>query len=197
MERKLTKKQQAVLNAIVDFTSQGVSPTYRELKEKLGLKSVATVHGYIKRLEKIGYVKTQGKARSITVLAPVINKFPLVGSVHAGDPVVAVEEIQGFLPFPIDPRRHPHAFVLKVRGDSMVNSHIEDGDLVIVDPDIPVLEGDICVAVIGDEATVKRVKKFKDGVYLVPENPAYKPIFITRDVKIIGKVIGLYRGISK
>lgn len=197
MENKLTKKQKKVLDALIELLGEGITPTYRDLQEKLGLRSIATVYDYVKRLEKLGYVKTEGKARSIKVVAPIMNKFPLVGAVHAGEPTVAVEEIQGFLPFPVDPRLHPHAFVLKVKGDSMIEAHIEDGDLVIVDPDIPASVGDICVAVIGDEATVKKVEKMKDGLYLMPANPKYKPIFITRDVKIIGKVIGLYRGISK
>jgi len=197
MENKLTKKQKRVLDALIELLGEGIIPTYRDLQEKLGLRSIATVYDYVKRLEKLGYVKTEGKARSIKVVAPIMNKFPLVGAVHAGEPTVAVEEIQGFLPFPVDPRLHPHAFVLKVKGDSMIEAHIEDGDLVIVDPDMPVTVGDICVAVIEDEATVKMVEKLNDGVYLVPANPNYKPIFITRDVKIIGKVIGLYRGISK
>jgi len=197
MENKLTNKQKKVLDALIELLGEGITPTYRDLQEKLGLRSIATVYDYVKRLEKLGYVKTEGKARSIKLVAPIMNKFPLVGAVHAGEPTVAVEEIQGFLPFPVDPRLHPHAFVLKVKGDSMIEAHIEDGDLVIVDPDIPASVGDICVAVIGDEATVKKVEKMKDGLYLMPANPKYKPIFITRDVKIIGKVIGLYRGISK
>ncbi|PMP82808.1 MAG: repressor LexA [Caldisericum exile] len=197
MDKKLTNKQKRVLDALVELLSEGIMPTYRDLQEKLGLRSIATVYDYVKRLERLGYVKTEGKARSIKIVAPVMNKFPLVGAVHAGDPTIAVEDIQGFLPFPVDPRLHPHAFVLKVKGDSMIEAHIEDGDLVIVDPDSPVSIGDICVAIIGDEATVKKVEKMKDGLYLVPANPKYKPIFITRDVKIIGKVIGLYRGISK
>jgi repressor LexA len=197
MDKKLTNKQKRVLDALIELLSEGIMPTYRDLQEKLGLRSIATVYDYVKRLERLGYVKTEGKARSIKIVAPVMNKFPLVGAVHAGDPTIAVEDIQGFLPFPVDPRLHPHAFVLKVKGDSMIEAHIEDGDLVIVDPDSPVSIGDICVAIIGDEATVKKVEKMKDGLYLVPANPKYKPIFITRDVKIIGKVIGLYRGISK
>lgn len=197
MDKKLTNKQKKVLDALIELMGEGIAPSYRDLQEKLGLRSIATVYDYVQRLERLGYVKTDSKARSIKIVAPIMNKFPLVGAVHAGDPTVAVEDIQGFLPFPVDPRLHPHAFVLKVKGDSMIEEHIEDGDLVIVDPDMPVSIGDVCVAVIGDEATVKKVEKMKDGLYLVPANPKYKPIFITRDVKIIGKVIGLYRGISK
>jgi len=195
--KKLTEKQKRVLDAIIELLNEGITPSYREIQERVRLRSIATVYEHVKRLEKLGYVKTENKARSIKVVAPVLNKFPLVGAVHAGDPTVAVEEIIGFLPFPIDPRTHPHAFVLKVKGDSMIEAHIEDGDLVIVDPDSPVNVNDICVAVIGDEATVKRVEKRKDGLYLVPANPKYKPIFITRETKIIGKVIGLYRSFSK
>ena len=196
-ERKLTESQQRVLDAIVEIESRGQIPTYRELQKYLGYNSVATVYSHVKKLEQLKYVKTDSKARSIKLVSTYLNKFPLVGTVHAGEPAVAVEEIESFLPFPIDTRKHPHAFVLKVKGDSMIDAHIEDGDLVIVDPDMPVGLHDLCVAVIEDEATVKQVEKMKDGLYLVPKNPKYKPIFITRETKIIGKVIAVYRSIVK
>ena len=171
----------------------GHFPTYREIKDYLGLHSVATVYQHVKALEKAGFVKREGKARSIRLTGKLVNKFPLLGSVHAGMPTLAIEEIEGYLPLPIDTRTHPHAFLLRVKGDSMINEHIEDGDLVVVDPEQQVRLGDICVALIGEEATVKKLEKRKNGLYLSPANPKYEPIYITRDVTIIGKVIGLWR----
>ena len=189
----LTDKQRQILQYILEEQANGHFPTYREIMQHFDYSSVATVFQHIKKLESLGYIKREKKARSIKPIRPIFNRLPLVGTVHAGSPAVAVEEIVGFLPFPIDPKEHPHAFLLKVKGDSMVEGHIEEGDIVIVDPDIVVREGDICVAVIGDEATVKKVEKRKEGFYLVPMNTKYSPIYITREINVIGKVIGLWR----
>lgn len=189
----LTEKQRQILQYILEEQANGHFPTYREIMKHFGYSSVATVFQFIKRLETLGYLKREKKARSIKITKPIFNKLPLVGIVHAGSPTIAVEEIVGFLPFPVNPREHPNAFLLKVKGDSMIEAHIEEGDIVIVDPDIVVREGDICVAVIGEEATVKKVEVRKNGFYLVPMNPRYKPIYVTKEVKIIGKVIGLWR----
>lgn len=192
--KKLTDKQRAILEYILEEQSKGHYPTYREIMQNFGYSSVATVFQHVRKLEELGYLQHEKKARSIKLLLPLPNKFPVVGTVHAGNPVLAVEEIVGFLPFPIDNKKHPNAFILRVKGDSMVEAHIEDGDLVIVDPDIAVREGDICVAVIGEEATVKKLQRIDGLFYLVPANPSYKPIFVTKETQIVGKVIGLWRG---
>ncbi len=193
--KKLTKKQKAILDFIKEQEESGHFLTYREIKEHFGFRSVSTVYQYVAALERAGAVKKEGKARSIRVTGHLLvgNKLPLVGSVHAGAPALAVEEIEGYLPLPVDTRAHPHAFLLRVKGDSMINAHIEDGDLVVVDPDARVGLNDICVALIEDEATVKRLVRMKGGLYLKPENPKYEPIYITKNIKIIGKVIGLWR----
>lgn len=195
---KLTKKQEEILNYILEEGANGHYPTYREIMIALHYNSVSTVFQHIKKLESLGYLMSNGKARSLRSTKGLLNQvqdhgFPLLGTVHAGGPTIAVEEIQGFLPLPIDQRAHPNAFLLRVKGDSMIGAHIEEGDLVVVDPDATPAEGDICVAVIGEEATVKRIERKRNGFYLVPMNPYFSPIFITRDTKIIGKVIGLWR----
>lgn len=191
--KNLTDKQRQILQYILEEQANGHNPTYREIMHHFGYSSVATVFQHVKKLESLGYIKREKKARSIKAIQPVLNKLPLLGTVHAGKPVLAVEEIVGFLPFPVDPKAHPNAFLLKVKGDSMIEEHIEEGDLVIVDPDIMARQGDICVAIIGEEATVKKLELIDGLFYLVPRNPKYKPIFVTPETKIIGKVIGLWR----
>ncbi len=191
--KKLTEKQQKILDYIMEEEMNGHFLTYREIQQHFRLRSVATAFQHVSALENAGFIKREGKARSIRFKGKMANKFPLLGSVHAGMPALAVEEIEGFLPLPIDTRTHPRAFLLRVKGDSMTEAHIENGDLVVVDPEQQVGVGDICVALIEDEATVKRLEKRRNGLYLVPANPKYKPIYITRETKIIGKVIGLWR----
>lgn len=191
--KKITDKQKRILEFLKEEQLKGHFPTYREIKEHFRLSSIATVYEHISALERKGYIEREGKARSIRVKNLRPNKFPLIGAVHAGGSTLATEEIEGFLPLPIDIRSHPNAFLLKVKGDSMINAHIKDGDLVVVDPDKPVEIGDICIALIGEEATVKRLAKIGKKIYLAPENPLYQPIPITKDTKIIGKVIGLWR----
>ncbi len=190
---KLTKKQEEILNYIVEEQANGHYPTFREIMLALHYNSVSTVFQHVKKLENLGYLVSDGKARSLRSTKNQFHGFPILGTIHAGGPTIAVEEIQGFLPLPIDQRAHPNAFLLRVKGDSMIGAHIDEGDLVVVDPDTSPVEGDICVAVIGEEATVKKIEKRRNGFYLVPENPYYSPIYITRDTKIIGKVIGLWR----
>ncbi len=190
---ELTEKQKEILDYIAEEEMNGHFPTFREIRDHFHYSSVATAFQHVRSLERLGYLTKDGKARSLRVVAPNFNKFPLVGTVHAGAPTVAVEEIEGFLPLPIDTAAHPHAFLLRVKGDSMIEEYIEDGDLVVVDPEIMVKDCDICVAVIGDEATVKKLEKRRNGFYLVPMNPKYESIYVTREMKIIGKVIGLWR----
>jgi len=190
---KLTKKQEEILNYITEEAVNEHYPTYREIMAALHYGSVSTVFEHIKKLEELGYIARDGKARSLRPTKSQFHGFPILGTIHAGGPTIAVEEIQGFLPLPIDQRAHPNAFLLRVKGDSMIGAHIEEGDLVVVDPDATPVEGDICVAIIGEDATVKKIEKRRNGFYLVPENPHYNPIFITRETKIIGKVIGLWR----
>jgi len=189
----LTEKQKEILDYVSQEELNGHFPTYREIRDYLKLHSVATVFNHVANLEKKGFLKKEGKARSLRIVAPSLNKFPLVGSVHAGAPTVAVEEIEGFLPLPINPQAHPHAFLLRVKGDSMIGAHIANGDLVVVDPDSQVRDGDICVAINGDDASVKKLEKRRNGFYLVPMNENYQAIYITRETQIIGKIIGLWR----
>ncbi len=191
--KNITKKQKEILEYIREEEMNGHFPTYREIKGHFGLSSVATVFEHIVALEKKGYIKRDGKARSIKVANLMPGRFPVVGAVHAGTPTLANEEIEGFVPLPVDPHSHPKAFLLRVKGDSMTNAHIKDGDLVVVDPEQSVEIGDVYIALIGEEATVKRLAKIGKKIYLVPENPVYQPIPLTKETRIIGKVIGLWR----
>lgn len=191
---KINKTQQAVLDYIQRVIEErGVAPSVREIGEAVGLRSTSTVQYNLNALEKAGYIErdpnlkrtirlTGGGARSVSV--------PLLGTVTAGMPILAQEQIEEYIPAAVD--RNGEYFALHVRGDSMINAHILDGDIIIVRR-TPVAEnGDIVVALIGDEATVKRFYKEKGGFRLQPENDEYEPILV-KEVAVLGKVISLIR----
>ncbi len=187
---KINKTQQAVLDYIQRVIEErGVAPSVREIGEAVGLRSTSTVQYNLNALEKAGYIErdpnlkrtirlTGGGARSVSV--------PLLGTVTAGMPILAQEQIEEYIPAAVD--RNGEYFALHVRGDSMINAHILDGDIIIVRR-TPVAEnGDIVVALIGDEATVKRFYKEKGGFRLQPENDEYEPILV-KEVAVLGKVV--------
>lgn len=203
---KLSKRQQEILDFIKnEVKTKGYPPSVREIGEAVGLASSSTVHGHLARLEKKGLIRRDPtKPRAIEILDAeddiiprqnVIN-VPIIGKVTAGIPITAIENIEEY--FPLPERLAPsdeQIFMLEVMGDSMIEAGILDGDYVIVRQQQSALNGEIVVAMTDEnEATVKRFFKEKDYIRLQPENSSMEPI-ILRDVKILGKVIGIYREI--
>lgn len=172
---------------------QGYPPSVREIGEAVGLKSPSTVHFHLKHLEEAGYIeKGAGKGRAITLTAPVEeNKVPILGHVAAGSPILAQECIEDYLTFDTGGRSDEY-FALRVRGESMLNAGILPGDLVVVRRQQTAHQGEIVVAMIEDEATVKRFWRERGQVWLLPENEAYSPIDGTY-AQILGKVAAVIR----
>jgi repressor LexA len=200
MKKQLTKKQEEILEFIKKrIKEKGYPPAVREICEATGLKSTSTVHGHLTRLEKKGYIRRDpSKPRAIEIVDEEfyvhrnVVQLPLVGKVTAGEPILAVENIEETMTLPYDLVGTEDAFLLRVRGDSMIEAGIFDNDIIIVRRQNVAENGDIVVALIDDEATVKRFYKEHDHIRLQPENKAMEPI-IVKDVKILGKVIGLIR----
>ena len=206
----LTEKQRRVLNFIEQFTKeQGYPPSVREIGAAVGLTSTATVHGYLERLQKKGYLDRKAmKTRAMRVTAPeeesVVEattavtpdekymEVPIVGRVAAGIPILAQEYVEGYLPLSFDFAKNKELFVLRVQGESMINVGIFDGDLIIVSRQPDARNGDIVVALIEDDATVKTFYKEKGHIRLQPENDFMEPIIVP-EVLILGKVVGLFR----
>lgn len=201
MYNDLSSRQNAILDFIKkEIRKKGYPPSVREIGEAVGLSSSSTVHGHLAQLEEKGYLRRDPtKPRAIEVLGDdslIIKKemvnVPVVGRVTAGQPILAVENVDDTFPLPLDFVRNDNVFMLSVRGDSMVNAGILDGDYVLVRQQNTARNGDIVVALLNDEATVKTFYKEQDYVRLQPENPVLDPI-ITRDVTILGKVTGVFR----
>lgn len=205
---ELTARQQEILNYIKkEVQKKGYPPSVREIGEAVGLSSSSSVHAHLEKLEEMGYLRRDPtKPRAIELLtddSPLnsLNRIkdlqyvPIVGSVTAGAPILAEQNIQEYFPLPKDFSRTEEVFMLKVRGDSMINAGIFDGDMVIVNKGSAAKNGDIVVALLGDEATVKRFYKETTQVRLQPENEKYEPIR-SCDVQILGKVIGLIRRLN-
>jgi repressor LexA len=192
---KLTEIQQKILQFLTQKVSRGQGvPSVREICNAVGLRSTSSVHAQLAMLERKGYIRrTPFKSRSIEVIgiSSSVPRVPLVGRVRAGQPNLAQEEWIGFFPLP-EVFRGADCFVLNVKGDSMVEAGIQEGDYVIVRRQAQAENGDIVVALIDDEATIKRFKKSQAEIVLEPANPKYQPI-VTKDVLILGKVIGLFR----
>ena len=173
---------------------QGYPPSVREIGEAVGLKSPSTVHFHLKHLEEAGVIeKGAGKGRAITLTAPPVpeDKVPIVGNVAAGSPILAQECIEDYLTFDTG-GRSGEFFALRVRGESMLNAGILPGDLVVVQRQQTARNGEIVVAMIEDEATVKTYSKQNGHVWLLPENDAYEPIDGTY-AEILGKVAAVVR----
>ncbi|MBQ9041942.1 MAG: transcriptional repressor LexA [Eggerthellaceae bacterium] len=211
MADKLTKRQQAVMDSIEkSIREKGYGPTVREICADLGLSSPSTVHVHLKTLEQKGYiVRDPLKSRSISlptqhadeapsnVIRPSFSKIvdvPLVGNVAAGEPILAEENITDTISLPTDIVGDAPSFMLSVRGESMIEAGINDGDYVVVKEQPVANNGDIVVAIIEDGATVKRFYKERDHIRLQPENSAMSPI-ITTDCTIAGKVVAVFRRI--
>lgn len=188
----LTKSQQKVYDFLVKEAPRGVPPTVREICAATGLRSTSTVHAHLKTLEKLGYIsRDAGLNRSIRIEGSTAAvQVPVLGKVTAGQPILAVEDIEGYLPFP--QKEGKELFALHVSGLSMRDAGILDGDYVVAEQTPAAENGEIVVAMIDDEATVKRFFREKGCVRLQPENPDFEPIY-TDHVFILGKVIAVMR----
>ena len=189
--KSLNEKQEKILTFLKERAQDGLPPTVREICAAAGIKSTSTVHAYLKVLEEEGYINRQsGLNRAIRLPGESVARVPLLGKVTAGQPILAVEEVEEYVPYSGGGYQPGELFALRVSGTSMINAGILDHDVVIVKK-TPVAEnGDIVVALIGDEATVKRLFVEKDHIRLQPENDAFEPI-IVKEVVILGKVVSL------
>lgn len=201
MEQTLTAKQEQILNCIKQsLKAKGYPPSVRELCLAVGLSSTSTVHSHLNTLEKKGYIRRDpSKPRTIEVLDEEVNwlsehvsAIPVVGRVTAGAPILAVENIEEYFPLPKQLNRNDETFMVHVKGTSMINAGIYNGDQIIVQRQDYANNGDIVVALIEDEVTVKRFFKEKSCFRLQPENDSMQPLYYD-EVHILGKVIGLVR----
>lgn len=189
----LSKSQQKILDFLRSSVQEGVSPSVREICAATGLKSTATVHAHLKTLEeKELIVRGQGVNRSIRISGENTAPVPVLGRVTAGMPILAVEDIEGYVPVSESVRRGRELFALRVVGESMVNAGILDNDIVVVSKTSVAENGQIIVAMIEDEATVKRFFKEKGHVRLQPENDSYEPIIVD-NCSVLGQVISVIR----
>jgi repressor LexA len=200
----LTKRQQEIFDFIKQYTAKyGYPPTVRDIGKAVGLASSSTVHAHLANLEKVGLLRRDpSKPRAIELLDRAVGsvkslvssdgRLPLVGAVAAGQPILAEENIEDHITVPAEAGGDQGEFVLTVRGDSMVNAGMLDGDLVVVQPQDTARDGEIVVALVGEEATVKRFFREPDHIRLQPENDHMEPIR-SREVQIVGKVVGLLR----
>jgi len=210
----LTKRQQEIFDFIRSYSEKnGYPPTVRDIGKAVGLASSSTVHAHLSNLEKLGVLRRDPtKPRALELLdratrsagsavQGAIDKvrpggLPVVGAVAAGSPVLAEENIEEYVQVPQAAGGEEGEYVLKVRGDSMVDAGILEGDYVVVQRRDEARDGEIVVALVGDdEATVKRYFREKDHIRLQPENPAMEPI-LADDVQILGRVVGLFRSVS-
>jgi repressor LexA len=202
VDLKMTKRQQEIFTFIKRYASKyGYPPTVREIGKAVGLASSSTVHAHLANLEKYGVLRRDPtKPRAIELLFDKAKRavssdegaLPLVGRVAAGQPVLAEENIEDYVQVPSVAGGDEGEYVLQVAGESMRDAGILAGDYVVVRPQNTAGDGDIIVALLGDEATVKRFFRERDHVRLQPENPAMEPIR-SRDVEVLGKVVGVFR----
>ena len=183
---RTTDKREKILEFVTGFIRENhYAPSVREICAAVGLQSTATVHYHLNALREEGLIQMdEMKKRTITLPdAQRPDRIPVVGVVTAGIPILAVENIESYIPW----EGEPGCFALRVRGDSMINAGILDGDKVVVRPQSTAENGEIVVALLDDSATVKRLKRSGSDVWLMPENPAYSPLD-GREAQILGKV---------
>ena len=210
----LNKREKAILKFIEkQINANGYPPSVREIGKAVDLKSTATVHGYIASLEKKGYIKKESqKGRTLKLLkggalegeqvtfekqaysSREMVDVPVIGKITAGEPILAVENVTDTFPIPLDFVGTGESFMLTVRGESMIEAGILDGDYILVRKQNTAHNGEIVVALIGDEATVKTFYKEKDHIRLQPENSTMDPIIVP-NCEILGKVSGVFRKI--
>lgn len=197
----ISAKQQEILEYIKEeILSKGYPPSVREICEAVNLKSTSSVHAHLETLEEKGFIRRDPtKPRTIEIIDDTfgltrreITNIPMVGQVAAGNPILAVENIENYFPLPVEMLPNAETFMLKVKGDSMINVGIYSGDWIVVEQKKTASNGDIVVALIDDSATVKTFYKESDHIRLQPENDSMDPI-IVKDVEILGKVIYLFR----
>ena len=199
---RISKKQQEILDYIKhEILNKGFPPAVREICEAVNLKSTSSVHSHLEALEKNGYIRRDAtKPRTIEIVDDNFNlvrrevvNVPLVGTVAAGEPLLAVENIENYFPIPSEYMPNAQTFMLRVKGESMINAGIFDGDQVLVRQQSTASNGDIVVALVEDSATVKTFYK-ENGYYrLQPENDTMDPILVRDDLQILGKVFGVLR----
>ena len=198
---KITSKQKEILEFMKnEILSKGYPPAVREICEAVNLKSTSSVHSHLETLEKNGYIRRDpAKPRAIEIVDDNFNfarreivNVPIVGTVTAGQPILAVENIESYFPIPMDYMPNQETFMLKVKGESMINAGIFDGDTILVQKQSHAKNGDFVVALIEDSVTIKTFYKENDYYRLQPENDYMDPIIVP-EVEILGKVIGLFR----
>ena len=199
---KISSKQQEILEYIKqEILNKGYPPAVREICEAVHLKSTSSVHSHLETLEKNGYIRRDPtKPRAIEIIDDNFNltrrevvNVPILGQVAAGQPLLAVENIENYFPIPTEFMPNAETFMLKVKGDSMINAGIFNGDKILVQKQSDAQNGDIVVALLEDAATVKTFYK-EDGYYrLQPENDTMDPILIHEGLEILGKVFGVFR----
>lgn len=179
--------------------NKGYPPSVREICEAVSLRSTSTVHGHLKRLEKKGLIRRDStKPRALEIVKNNRDKkeminIPIVGKITAGIPILATENIEDSFPIPLDYIKHDNElFMLRVSGESMVNAGIRDNDLAIIESCKTALNGDIVVALIDEEATIKRFFKEEDHIRLQPENDSMDPIMVD-NCSVLGKLVGIFR----
>ena len=198
---KISKKQLEILEYIKsEILRIGYPPAVREICEAVNLKSTSSVHSHLETLEKNGYIRRDPtKPRAIEIMDDTFNlkrremvNVPIVGQVAAGEPILAEQNITNYFPIPVEFMPNNETFLLTVKGESMINAGILDGDMVLVESTSIVSNGDMAVALVDDSATVKTFYK-EEGIYrLQPENDTMEPIIVS-EVEILGKVIGVFR----
>ena len=199
---KITNKQAEILDYIkTEIANRGFPPAVREICEAVTLKSTSSVHSHLETLEKNGYIRRDPtKPRAIEIVDDNFNLarreivyVPEVGRVAAGEPILAVENIDSYFPLPSEHVPKGETFLLQVKGDSMVNAGIFNGDHILVEKKPTAENGEIVVAMIDDSATVKTYYREDDHVRLQPENDYMDPIIVRENLQIVGKVVGVFR----
>ncbi len=199
---KISKKQQEILDFLKsEILNHGYPPTVREICDAVHLKSTSSVHSHLETLEKNGYIRRDPtKPRAIEIVDDSFNltrreiaNVPIVGQVAAGVPILAVQNIENYFPIPAEYMPKNPSFMLRVKGNSMINIGINNGDLVLVEEKNTAKNGDVVVALIDDSATVKTFYKEKGYIRLQPENDEMDPIIVRDRLQILGKVFGVFR----
>lgn len=198
---KISDKQKEILEYIKsEILNRGYPPSVRDICEAVHLKSTSSVHSHLETLEKNGYIRRDPtKPRAIEIIDDMFNlsrrevvNVPLIGRVAAGEPLLAVENVETYFPIPAEFMPNDETFMLKVKGESMINVGIFDGDNILVRRQSTASDGDMVVALVDDSATVKTFYKEQDHYRLQPENDNMEPI-IVEDCAILGKVFGVFR----
>ncbi|MBR4027147.1 MAG: transcriptional repressor LexA [Lachnospiraceae bacterium] len=198
---RISEKQKEILEYIKhELLNKGYPPTVRDICEAVKLKSTSSVHAHLETLEKNGYIRRDPtKPRAIEIMDDNFNltrreivNIPLVGRVAAGEPILVVENIETYFPIPMEYIPNNEAFMLKVKGDSMINAGIFNGDNILVEKQSVAENGEIVVAMVNDEVTVKTFYKEGEQIRLQPQNDTMEPIFVN-DCEILGKVFGVFR----